>query len=588
MSVHAVELSAGATLIEPNRTRFRLWAPAREAVWLEVDDEPAVPMAKLEDGWFEAEAACGAGARYRYRLDERLVLPDPCARAQAGDVHGPSVVVDPRAYRWRAEPWRGRPWEEAVIYEAHVGLLGGFAGVAERLPELARLGVTAVELMPVADFAGGRNWGYDGVLPYAPDRAYGAPEDLKALVDRAHELGLMMLLDVVYNHFGPEGNYLAAYAPHFFRHDLDTPWGAAIDFRRPQVRRFFTENAIYWINEHRFDGLRLDAVHAIAGRDWLVEAAEAVRAAVEPGRCVHLVLENDDNDAELLTSGYDAQWNDDLHHVLHVLLTGETRGYYRDYADRPAERLARCLAQGFAYQGEPSAHRGGAPRGRPSGGLPPSRFVAFLQNHDQVGNRAFGERLARLADEAALQAATALLLLAPHIPLVFMGEEQDSRDPFLYFTDFHDGLAEAVREGRRREFESFPELAGAAQRARIPDPNDCATFERSRPRPGPHADQRRALYVWLLMIRAREIAPRLAGARSLGAEAVGPAGAAARWRLGDGALLTLAINLGKADAPFAAPASEPLHVTGGRPRRGGATLPGRTCAAWLELGSSDG
>ncbi len=538
MSAFARDLPFGATLLAPDRTRFRLWAPGRQRIELEIEDRDRLPMSRAADGWFEAEVGCGAGTRYRYRLDDGLAVPDPASRAQASDVHDPSLVVDPRAFRWRHPAWRGRPWPQTVLYELHVGSLGGFAGVRAMLPQLAELGVTAVELMPINDFPGQRNWGYDGVLPFAPDAAYGTTDDLKTLIDTAHGLGLMIFLDVVYNHFGPDGNYLGAYAPDFFRRDVATPWGSAIDFRRPEVRRFFIENALYWLMEYRFDGLRLDAVHAISSPDWLDEMASAVRATVEPGRHVHLVLEHDGNAAHHLRRGFDAQWNDDAHHVLHVLLTGEGDGYYVDYADRPAERLARCLAEGFAYQGEPSRWRKGERRGEPSADLAPTAFVMFLQNHDQVGNRPFGDRLTTLADAPALDAAVALQLLCPQIPLIFMGEEEGCRSAFLYFTDHHGELADAVREGRRREFSGFTRFT-----EQIPDPNALDTFESSRTAAGDAA--RRTFYRKLLELRAAFVTPHLAGARSLSAETGGPACVAARWRLGNGTVLTLACNLGR-------------------------------------------
>jgi maltooligosyltrehalose trehalohydrolase len=563
MTAFARDLPFGATLVAPDRTRFRLWAPARQQVAVEIDAQGQVtmqvPMQRHADGWFEAEAGCGAGARYRYRLDDGLAVPDPAARAQASDVHDASVVVDPRAYRWHHPAWRGRRWQEAVLYELHAGALGGFAGVAAMLPALAGLGVTAVELMPVNDFPGQRNWGYDGVLPFAPDSAYGAPDELKALVDAAHGLGLMIFLDVVYNHFGPDGNYLAAYAPGFFRTDVATPWGTAIDFRRPEVRRFFTENALYWLMEYRFDGLRFDAVHAIGAPDWLDEMAAEVRVTVEPGRHVHLVLEHDGNVADHLRQGFDAQWNDDAHHVLHVLLTGEADGYYADYAERPAERLARCLAEGFAYQGEPSAYRKGQCRGTPSADLPSTAFVLFLQNHDQVGNRPFGDRLAGRVDAATLEAAIALQLLCPQIPLIFMGEEGASRTPFLFFTDHHGELAKAVREGRRREFAAFAGFHDGETAESIPDPNALATFESSRP-VAEDAD-RRALYRRLLTLRAAALAPHLAGARSISAEAGGPACVTARWRLGNGAVLALFSNLGRTACAVDPPKGDLLFET---------------------------
>jgi maltooligosyltrehalose trehalohydrolase len=548
MTASEWRLPFGANLIAPDKTQFRLWAPAQQTVSVAVEGRPLQRMQRSNDGWFTDEVNCGAGSRYRYILQDGLAIPDPATRAQAEDVHGASVVVDPSSYRWRQANWRGRPWRETVIYELHVGTFGGFAGVARRLPRLADLGITAIELMPIAEFPGARNWGYDGVLPFAPEHSYGSPDDLKALVDAAHDLGLMIFLDVVYNHFGPDGNYLHAYAPQMFRDDVATPWGPAVDFRRQEVRHFFTANALYWLTEYRFDGLRLDAVHAITEQDWLDEMAAEVRRTVGPDRQVHLVLENDDNSARLLAGDFDAQWNDDGHHVLHMLLTGEREGYYADYADNPAAQLARCLKEGFIYQGEPSSHRGGKRRGTPSAALPPTAFVLFLQNHDQIGNRAFGDRLTALADPRALEAAIALQLLCPQIPLVFMGEIQASLSPFLFFTDHNAELANAVREGRRREFSSFAKFSTPDTLAKIPDPNAIETFQRSRPVPDPSlARQREALYRHLLSLRHAEIVPRLDGAKAVDAKAIGPTAVLARWQLGDGSLLTLACNLG-ADA----------------------------------------
>ena len=537
-------LHFGANLIEAGRTQFRIWAPAQRSLALAVAGRSPLPMRRHDDGWFEIETDCGADTRYRYVLDDGTKVSDPAARAQAGGVHGDSVVVDPASYRWRSTDWRGRPWREAVIYELHVGLLGGFKGVAAELPRLVALGVTAVELMPIAEFPGARNWGYDGVLPFAPEASYGSPDELKALIDAAHQHGLMVFLDVVYNHFGPDGNYLHLYAPQMFRDDVATPWGPAIDFRRNEVRRFFVENALYWLIEYRFDGLRFDAVHAIGDPDWFDEMAAEVRRSVGLGRHVHLVLENDDNTARHLAGDFDAQWNDDGHHVLHVLLTGEHEGYYADYAEAPAARLARCLKDGFIYQGEPSVYRDGKKRGTPSAALPPAAFVLFLQNHDQVGNRAFGERLTTLVRAEALEAAIALQLLCPQIPLVFMGEDQACRSPFLFFTDHNPDLAQAVREGRRREFAGFAQFSDPRKLTQIPDPNAPETFERSRSAPDlADAEKRENLYRHLLSIRRSEIVPRLDGARALEANAVGPAAVLARWRMGDGAVLVLASNL---------------------------------------------
>lgn len=584
MTAYGCNLSFGATVLANGRTRFRLWAPAQEAVSVEIRDK-RYPMQQLADGWFETEVNCGAGTRYRYRLSDGSAVPDPASRAQADDVHGRSIVVDPAAYRWGHPEWLGWPWHGAVIYELHAGTLGGFSGVQRELPRLKEVGVTAVELMPINDFPGTRNWGYDGVLPFAPDRSYGSPDELKALVDAAHAHGLMIFLDVVYNHFGPDGNYLASYAPQFFRDDVKTPWGPALDFRRPEVRHYFTENALYWLMEYRFDGLRFDAVHAITESDWLDEMAAEVRATVESGRHVHLVLEHDGNVAEHLRRDFDAQWNDDVHHVLHVMLTGEREGYYADYADNCAGRLARALAEGFVYQGEPSGHRNGKPRGTPSADLPPTAFVLFIQNHDQIGNRALGERLTALADPQVLEAAIALQLLCPQIPLIFMGEENASATPFQFFTDHHGELAEAVREGRRREFAGFAAFADPQRRERIPDPNALSTFEKSRPVTDPGIGQvRRALYRRLLVIRSEHVIPRLRGAHAIGAEALGESAVVAQWRMADGAVLMIATNLGAHDCELPVPGGDLIFEIpeGAGARAQSGRLPARSTVAFLE------
>jgi len=561
--------------IETDGVRFRLWAPDARDVALAIEDERRTPMARGADGVWTTLARGGAGMRYRFQVDGQPV-PDPASRFQPDDIAGPSEVVDEAAYVWRNADWRGRPWVETVLYEAHLGVLGGYDGLRARLPDLAALGVTAVELMPIGDFPGVRNWGYDGVLPYAPDSAYGPRDALKALVDDAHGLGLMVFLDVVYNHFGPDGNWLPAYCKPFFDPKVQTPWGAAIDFTQPMVRAFFTDNVVYWLEAFRFDGLRFDAVHAIDDRTWLTEMARTVRERF-PDRHVHLVLENENNDAGLLRSGFDAQWSDDFHNVMHVLLTGETHAYYEDFAERPAERLARALAEGFIYQGEASPHHAGAPRGQQSADLSPTAFVSFLQNHDQVGNRALGERLTRLARPSALRAAMALMLLCPQIPMLFMGEEVGAREPFLFFTDFHGELAAAVREGRRKEFAHSPGFGDAHDREAIPDPNAETTFEASRwTASDPDAEAWRALVTRLLALRHGHIVPRLAGAVSIGAAAIGEAAVIARWRLADGAVLTLAANLGRSPAAALLPDNAPLF---GEPTDGAA--PPDTTLAWI-------
>src|SRR6185312_12974477 len=381
---------------------FRLWAPSPRKAELLLDR--AIAMEKHGE-WFTARVAgAGAGTRYRFRIDGDIEIADPASHFQPEDVQGPSEVVD-HAYAWKCKDWTGRPWEEAVISEAHAGTFtreGTFRAIIGKLDHLAATGITALELMPLADFPGRWYWGYAGVLPYAPDSAYGRPEDLKALIDAAHARGLMVFLDVVYNHFGPEGNYLHRIAPKFFSQEHHTPWGAAIDYRVPEVRAFAIDNALHWLRHYRFDGLRLDAVHAIVepGEPHILAdlAAAVDRFAKASRRTIHLVLENDDNAARWLApaGGYRAQWNDDYHHAWHVLLTHEQSGYYRDYQNAPAQ-VARSLAQGFSYQGEPSAHREGRRRGEPSAHLPRADFVNFLQNHDQIGNRPMGERLAVLA-----------------------------------------------------------------------------------------------------------------------------------------------------------------------------------------------
>jgi len=473
--------------------RFRLWAPAALRVELGLADAGGElawrDVAAANDGWYEALVTdARPGMRYRYRLDGSDVVPDPAARFNPGDVHGDSQVVDPHAFEWTDTDWRGRAWHEAVIYELHVGTFtaeGTFRAAIGRLDHLVALGVTMVELMPLADFPGARNWGYDGVLPYAPDARYGTPDDLKALVVAAHARGLMVMLDVVYNHFGPEGNYLHRLAPPFFTERHRTPWGAAIDFASARaVRDFFVHNALYWLEEFHFDGLRLDAVHAIVDDstpDVLTELAAAVHAGPGRARPVHLVLENDRNEARRLARDerrrplhYTAQWNDDFHHAVHHLITGETASYYADYAGAPLRRIGRCLAEGFAYQGETSAFRG-EPRGEPSATLPPEAFVNFLQNHDQVGNRALGERLAAIAPEQPLRAALAIMLLAPSPPLLFMGEEFGAQTPFQFFCDFGPDLAQAVRAGRGRELSGLIEDGVDA-----PDPTADEAFRHSK------------------------------------------------------------------------------------------------------------
>jgi malto-oligosyltrehalose trehalohydrolase len=544
----------GATLIDAGAT-FRLWAPAAKRVDVVLDR--AYPMQRDHHGWFTAEiAGIKAGAQYRFRIDDSTDVPDPASAFQPQDIAGPSEVIDHDTYSWRAQNWRGRPWAETVLIETHVGTFtaqGTYRAMIEKLDHLVETGITALELMPLADFSGARNWGYDGVLWYAPDSAYGRPDDLKALIDEAHLRGLMVFLDVVYNHFGPEGNYLGLYAPDFFT-KAQTPWGSAIDYGVPQVRAFAIENALHWLRDYRFDGLRLDAVHAIAsaGEVHLLHdiSRAAGRLAAETGRHIHLVLENDDNRAAILDAGrdppqgdYRAQWNDDYHHAWHVHLTGESHGYYSDYRTAPLAHIARTLGSGFAYQGEASPHRGGALRGEPSGELSPLAFVNFLQNHDQIGNRALGDRLESMVAANAIEAALAITLLAPPVPMLFMGEEWGSKAPFPFFCDFKGDLADAVRNGRRREFAGAYEKYGDE----IPDPLAPSTFRSAVPDWDAIESQagaaRLKLVRALLALRRRHIVPHLAGAQFGEASARDDGLLRAHWRLGDGTRLDLVANL---------------------------------------------
>jgi maltooligosyltrehalose trehalohydrolase len=557
----------GAELLGDGSARFRLWAPSARSVALCIgrdSGEETIPLDGRPDGWCTAIAAAEAGTRYRYRIDDDLYVPDPASRFQPNDVHGSSEVIDPTAFTWSDDDWHGRRWEEVVLYELHVGSFspeGNYAGVHAHLEHLCELGVTAIELMPLADFPGRRNWGYDGTLLFAPDGQYGRPETLKTLVDAAHRLGLMVFVDVVYNHFGPDGNYLSLYAAPFFTDRHQTPWGAAINFDGDQsrvVRDFYIHNALYWLEEYHVDGLRLDAVHAIRDDsvpDILTELAQVVAHGPAQQRHVHLVLENDNNLARYLVRDatghalYDAQWNDDVHHALHVIATGESGGYYVDYADAPLRHLGRCLTEGFAYQGEPSRYRHGAPRGESCADVPITAFVGFMQNHDQIGNRAFGERITELAPPERIRALSAVFLLAPSPPMLFMGQEWGTRSPFPFFCDFGPDLAQAVTEGRRKEFARFPEFADPEARARIPDPGDPATYAMAvldwRELKRPEAGEWLAWHGEILRVRHREIIPRLANLppRPGSFTVLAERGLAITWELNDGVRLTLQTNL---------------------------------------------
>lgn len=564
----------GTRITEDGRVNFRLWAPGADKVELCLQTctpELRLPMATEGDGWYVTTTSFASSEfYYQYLIDGEHYVPDPASRYQARDINGPCQIVDPESWQWQDGDWKGLPWENAIFYELHVGTFseeGTFAGVKSRLNHLLDLGVTAIQLMSIAEFPGQHNWGYDGVLLFAPDSSYGTVDELKDLIDTAHAKGLMIFNDVVYSHFGPEGNYLHLYAQAFFTDRHLTPWGDAINFDASHnhwVRQFFIHNALFWLEEYHFDGLRLDAVHAIfddSSPDILEELAEAVRQGPGQDRHVHLVLENDNNAAHYLkreasgrVSHFDAQWNDDIHHVLHLLLTGEDTGYYSDYNLQPLKHLGRCLTEGFAYQGEQSSYRKGSPRGEPCRDLPLTAFVGFLQNHDQVGNRALGERISSLCSTEALRAATAILLLAPSPPLLFMGQEWACSQPFTYFVDFPEELGDKVCEGRLREFAGFPAFSNPESRQKIPLPTAAETYRLAKLAwdeldHEPHR-QWFEYHRELLRIRNRHIVPRLNGItgglahyRQLNDRAL-----SVQWQLNDGTSLKLIANLGNEPA----------------------------------------
>lgn len=516
----AWRLDLGARPGGDGATRFRVWAPrAREvAVILPESGSRAHPLVAEGDGYFAGTVpGVGPGDRYLYRLDGGEERPDPASRHQPDGVHAPSAVVDPDRFPWRDGEWSGLPLEEYVIYELHVGTFtqeGTFAAAIDRLPYLLELGVTAVELMPVAQFPGERNWGYDGVYPFAPQESYGGPDGLKLLVDACHRAGLAVILDVVYNHLGPEGNYLGRFGP-YFTDRYRTPWGDAVNFDGPQsdpVRHYFVANALYWITEYHVDALRLDAVHGIfdfGARHILAELAAAVhREGKRLGRKVAVIAESDLNDARLIAPpelggyGLDAQWNDDFHHALRTLLTGEQTGYYADFGTFP--HLIKAFREGFVYSGEYSRYRRRS-HGNSSANRSPRQLVVFAQNHDQVGNRMRGERLGADVTNEQLKLAAGAVLLSPYLPLIFMGEEYGEPAPFPYFVSHGDPeLIEAVRRGRREEFTSF------AWQGEVPDPQAEETFRSARIDPELRRDGEHgrifALYRELIRLR-REFPP---------------------------------------------------------------------------------
>lgn len=479
----------GAQLLENNRSQFRVWAPAVSTVDLIIagPTERVVPLVASADGYFSVEIENITSATlYRYRLDGEKDRPDPASKFQPQGVHGPSQVTDP-TFAWTEQNWLGLPLKNYVIYELHVGTFsadGTFDAIVPHLAELKDLGITAIELMPVAQFPGSRNWGYDGVLPFAVQNSYGGPQGLKRLVNACHQIGMAVILDVVYNHFGPEGNYLAEFGP-YFTDRYKTPWGSALNFDGPDsdpVRRYFIDNALYWISEFHIDALRLDAVHAILDHSpytFLEQLADEVHQTAKTlNRQIFLFPESAANDSRLIRArefggyGFDGQWNDDFHHALRGVLTAERSGYYEDYGE--FHQLVKAYREGFVYSGEYSKHRRRR-HGTSTQDVAAERLVVFSQNHDQVGNRMLGERLSQLVSFEALKLAAGAVILSPYIPLLFMGEEYGEEAPFQYFISHSDAqLVEAVRNGRRQEFAAF------SWQGEPPDPQDEATFLRAK------------------------------------------------------------------------------------------------------------
>lgn len=563
--------SWGAEYIAPGTVRFRLWATSQQQVTLRLSDKDLV-MTPAGDGWFERIVdGVAPGAEYCFILADGMAVPDPASRAQQSDVSGPSLVSDPASYVWRHRDWRGRPWEESVVYELHIGTFtpeGTFQAATEKLPYLAELGITMIEVMPLSQFGGDRGWGYDGVLLYAPHSAYGTPDDFKAFVDAAHGHGLSVVLDIVLNHFGPEGNYLPLLSPDFFHQERHTPWGAGIAYDVDAARRYIAEAPLYWLQEFHLDGLRFDAIDQIedsSDNHILTEIARRIRATITD-RPVHLTTEDCRNIIALHPRDeagsaplFTGEWNDDLHNAFHVFATGETHAYYQEFAQQPEKHVARALAEGFALQGEVSPLTG-EKRGVDSRGQPPVAFVDFIQNHDQVGNRAQGERLISLAGAQRSELLLAALLLSPHIPLLFMGEEYGETNPFLFFTDFHGDLATAVREGRAKEFAGHAGYEDAA----VPDPNAPDTFTRSQldwsKRDTRNGQRWLALTRQLLALRKQYVVPLLATAGGHAGNVLATARGffAVSWSFPHGTL-AMALNIGDTAQPLPPLAGDILY-----------------------------
>lgn len=565
-------------------TRFKLWAPKAKKISVKLKGKRgSAEMEALGDGWHRLEIeGVKAGALYKYLLPDGTEIPDPASRYQPDDVSGFSEVVDPEAFKWTDVEWIGRPWEETIIYELHVGTFteaGTFDAAMAKIDHLVSLGITAVQLMPLADFYGSFGWGYDGAMWFAPESSYGTPDELKAFINACHRKGLMVFLDVVYNHFGAHGNYLPAIAP-IFNKKHSSPWGEAINYDgdgAAGVREFVIENAVYWVTEFNFDGLRFDAVHAIKddSSTHILEILAARIRSERPLRFTHLIVENSENqerwlkrNAGLVPVHYTAQWNDDVHHLLHAAATGENTGYYADFEDVEdrCDMLGRALAEGFAYQGEMKPHEG-MRKGTPSVGLPATAFVVYMQDHDQVGNRIKGDRITEIANIDAVRALASVYLLSPQIPMVFMGEEWASNSPFPFFADVPPEMRDAVRKGRHEELKNTPEHDNPAKPSveEAVDPTLASTFESARLdwdviRQKEHADCLQ-FYRNAIDVRRMEIIPRLAGIEGFSSkyEVIGEKAVIVTWYLADGATLRLYANLAT-DAQDGVPAIQGRRI----------------------------
>ncbi|KKB80958.1 1,4-alpha-glucan branching protein [Devosia soli] len=554
--------------VRDDGTRFRIWAPKVSSVKLKFKGKRTlVDLNPRDDGWHRAVVEdVGAGTLYKYVLPDGSEIPDPTSRFQPDDIHGYSEVIDPRSFAWTDVEWIGRPWEEAIIYELHIGTFtdeGTFSAAIGKLDHLVKLGVTAIQIMPIAEFYGKFNWGYDGAMWFAPDSSYGRPGDLKAFINAAHARSLMVFLDVVYNHLGSQGNYLVPIAPIFTKAH-ESPWGEAINFDGKDskvIRELVVESALYWTSEFNLDGLRFDAVHAITddSSTHILELLAARLRSARPHRYTHLIIENSENQERWLrrNSGsepvhFTAQWNDDVHHLLHSAATGENTGYYADFdnLEERCDKLGRALAEGFAYQGELKIHEG-VKRGEPSSGLPATSFVAYMQDHDQVGNRVRGDRINQLAHIDAVKALTAVYLLLPQIPMLFMGEEWATERPFPFFSDVPAELRDIVRKGRQEELKSTPEHDDPSKPnvEEAVDPTSLETFQSAKLdwknlRAQPHADWL-LHYRSLIDVRKMEIIPRLVGQEGFASEyeALGPKAVLVSWRMGDGSKIRLYANL---------------------------------------------